>query len=211
VRGAAGRVGSRLVKEALGRGHVVTGVLRRPSQRADLPGGAIPVIADVSDADQVAAFAAHQDVVIDATRPVPDDPDQTAATTRGILRGLRSAGARLLVSGGAAVLEAPDTTRRVLDDPKLLPPPYQAIGQASALQHRIVAAETEVDWAYLCPPLQLEPGRRTGRYVRGAHTLLKDADGSSAISMEDLAVALMDEAERPRVHRDHFTVVAAPA
>lgn len=209
VLGAAGRMGSRLVREALGRGHVVTAVVRAPSQRADLPGGAIPVVADVSDPAQVEALAVGQDVVVDATRPVPDDPDQTVATTRGILDGLRATTARLLVSGGAAVLDAPGTGRRVLDDPDLLPPPYQAIGRASALQHQVVASETQLDWAYACPPLQLEPGRRTGRYRSGGHTLPMDPDGRSALSMEDLAAALLDEAERPTVHRDHFAVAAA--
>lgn len=33
-----------------------------------------------------------------------------------------------------------------------------------------------------------------------------DASGASRISMEDLAVALIDEAERPRHHRQRFTV-----
>ncbi|WP_204358323.1 hypothetical protein [Streptosporangium sp. 'caverna'] len=33
-----------------------------------------------------------------------------------------------------------------------------------------------------------------------------DAEGNSAISMEDLAVALLDEAERPKHHRTSFTV-----
>jgi putative NADH-flavin reductase len=52
----------------------------------------------------------------------------------------------------------------------------------------------------------LEPGVRTGVYRVGADELLVTADGSSAISMEDLAVALVDEAETPKHHRTRFTV-----
>jgi putative NADH-flavin reductase len=40
----------------------------------------------------------------------------------------------------------------------------------------------------------------------GADELLDDAQGESRISMEDLAGALLDEAERPRHHRRRFTV-----
>ena len=63
-----------------------------------------------------------------------------------------------------------------------------------------------MDWAYLSPAALLEPGERTGDYRLGADELLVDAEGNSAISMEDLAVALLDEAERPEHHRARFTV-----
>ena len=63
-----------------------------------------------------------------------------------------------------------------------------------------------MDWAYLSPPAQLAPGGRTGNYRLGADELLLDAEGNSTISMEDLAVALVDEAERPMHHRTRFTV-----
>ncbi len=43
----------------------------------------------------------------------------------------------------------------------------------------------------------------------GGDELLTDEEGESRISMEDLAVALIDEAESPRHHRTRFTVAAA--
>ena len=46
---------------------------------------------------------------------------------------------------------------------------------------------------------------RTGNYRLGADELLVDAAGISKISMEDAAVALLDEAERPRHHQTRFT------
>ncbi|GAA3048758.1 hypothetical protein GCM10020229_70220 [Kitasatospora albolonga] len=63
-----------------------------------------------------------------------------------------------------------------------------------------------MDWAYLSPAAVLEPGERTGSYRLGTDELVVDAEGNSAISMEDVAVALLDEAERPRHHRTRFTV-----
>ena len=55
-------------------------------------------------------------------------------------------------------------------------------------------------------PAVLEPGRRSGSYRIGEDELLVDAEGASRISVEDLAVALLDEVERPRHHRARFTV-----
>lgn len=52
----------------------------------------------------------------------------------------------------------------------------------------------------------LEPGERTGVFRLGADELLIDEAGRSAISMEDLAIALIDEAEQARHRRARFTV-----
>ena len=63
-----------------------------------------------------------------------------------------------------------------------------------------------VDDPILVPPVMLEPGTRTGSYRLSADALLVGPDGRSAISPEDFAVALLDEAERPRHRRRRFTV-----
>jgi len=206
VIGASGRVGSRVVREAADRGHEVTAIIRDPSQRHALPAGVASRVADASGADAVAALAAGQDVVVNATRPVPGADEQTITLTRAILDGTARVGARLIIAGGAAVLRIPGTDRLLLDDPHYLPPAYHAIGEASALQHAVCRQHGRGDWVYLCPPADLAPGVRTGRYRRGGDTLLVDADGRAAISMEDLAVALVDEAEQPRAEGHVFTV-----
>ena len=61
-------------------------------------------------------------------------------------------------------------------------------------------------WCLLPCPVQLQPGERTGHYRLGGDELLVDAEGTSLISMEDLAVALLDEAENPQHQRTRFTV-----
>jgi putative NADH-flavin reductase len=73
-------------------------------------------------------------------------------------------------------------------------------------QLEVCRDEDRVDWAYLSPPALLEPGERTGSYRLGRDELLADAAGNSTISIEDFAVALLDEAERPQHHRTRFTV-----
>ena len=59
---------------------------------------------------------------------------------------------------------------------------------------------------YICPPASLEPGRRTGRYRLGADMLVTGEDGRSAISVEDFAIAIVDEAESHAHAGRSFTV-----
>lgn len=51
-----------------------------------------------------------------------------------------------------------------------------------------------------------EPGTRTGAFRTGGNALLVDADGNSAVSMEDYAIAFADEIEHPAHVRARFSV-----
>lgn len=97
-------------------------------------------------------------------------------------------------SPGTAVVDGPD-----------FPADWRPIALACNEQLEIVRAATDLDWVYLSPPAILEPGIRTGRYRLGTDELLTD---TSSISLEDLPVALVDEAESPRHHRMRFTVAS---
>ncbi|MFC3454356.1 hypothetical protein [Amycolatopsis speibonae] len=80
-----------------------------------------------------------------------------------------------------------------------------ALLDAAAGTAQLQACEAHAgDCVYLSPPAILEPGVRTGAYRRGTTTILAAADGSSRISAEDLAVAIVDELENPGRDR-HFT------
>jgi putative NADH-flavin reductase len=207
VFGARGRVGRRIVAEALSRGHEVTAVVRDASQLSDLPAAAQGRVADAGNPLQVATVSTGQDVVVNATRPAAGDEGSVAATTKGLLEGLSRSGARLLVVGGAATLVVPGSGgKTVLQDPRYLPIRARHVAEASARQLQVCLAAPRVDWAYLSPAAQLAAGERTGRYRVGGNELLVDGEGNSRISIEDLAVALIDEAERPRHHRERFTV-----
>jgi uncharacterized protein len=48
--------------------------------------------------------------------------------------------------------------------------------------------------------------RRTGRFRLGGDRLLRDARGKSHISMEDFAIAMVDELEQRAHSRQRFTV-----
>ena len=91
-----------------------------------------------------------------------------------------------------------------MDEPDF-PAALRGIARACADQLEVCRTNASAQWTYLSPPPLLEPGTRTGLFRLGTDDLLVDADGASVLSMEDLAVALLDEAERPRHHRVRFT------
>ena len=206
VLGATGNAGSRLVAEALSRGHEVTAVVRDSSRASELPAAARVRTGDVGNVEDVTKVSAGQDVVISAIRPAPGHESDVIPTTRSLMDGLAKTCVRLLVVGGAATLTVPGTDgKTVIEDSNYLPVSARHIGKASADQFEVCLAETRVDWAYLSPAAQFAPGERTGNFRLGTDELLVDAEGISKISMEDAAVVLLDEAERPWHHRTRFT------
>lgn len=199
--GATGFVGSKLLTEALQRGHAVTAIV---TDTAKLPvrSNLRALAGDATDAAALASLVAGHDLVISAFNP-RHDPDGEG--TRAIIDGVRRGGVeRLLVVGGAGTLEvAPG--QRVVDQPGF-PAEWKEGALRTARFLEQLRAETALDWVFLSPAAMLVPGERTGRYRLGTDRLLTDAAGESRISLEDYAVALLDEAERPRHHRARFTV-----
>ncbi|MER7578568.1 NAD(P)H-binding protein [Kitasatospora sp. NPDC097691] len=206
VFGATGNVGSRVVAEAIARGHEVTAVVRDPAKPHGLPSAVTLAVADARNPEDVTRVTAGQDAVITATRPVPGSEHELAVATEGLLAGLAGTGVRLLAVGGAGNLLVPGTDGTTLVETPGFPAEILPIALACGEQLDLyLAADADVDWTYLSPAALLEPGVRTGRFRLGRDELLLDADGNSAISMEDLAVALLDEVETPAHHRARFT------
>ncbi|KJS52607.1 NADH-flavin reductase [Streptomyces rubellomurinus subsp. indigoferus] len=205
VFGATGSVGSRVVTEALSRGHEVTAVVRDRAKPHGLPAAVAIAVGDARDPEAVTRAAAGQDLVITATRPAPGSEHELPAATRGLLAGLAGTGVRLLAVGGAGSLTVPGAGGMTVAEDPGFPADIRPIALACGEQLDLYRADSEVDWTYLSPAALLEPGERTGRFRIGRDELLVDEDGNSAISMEDLAVALLDEAERPAHRRARFT------
>ena len=66
--------------------------------------------------------------------------------------------------------------------------------------------ETGLEWSFLSPSADVFPGQRTGQFRLGADQLLTDGQGESRISVEDYAMAMIDEVEKPKHIRRRFTV-----
>jgi putative NADH-flavin reductase len=67
-------------------------------------------------------------------------------------------------------------------------------------------AEPDLDLTFLSPSADFAPGERTRHFRLGGDQLLRDAQGKSHISMEDFAIAMVDEVEQPAHNRQRFTV-----
>lgn len=204
VVGAAGMVGSCVVDEAAGRGHEVVAVFRK-QRRIALPPTVNAVEGDATDRVRMGEVFGSADAIVAATRPAAGQEHTVTTTTAALLDAAATAGTRILVVGGAAPLRVPGHPGRlVLDSPEYVPPAIRTIAAASVAQWEACRAHP-ADWVYLSPPALLEPGERTGKYRRGTTTLITAADATSRISAEDLAVAVLDELEKPEQDK-HFTV-----
>ncbi|MES2414245.1 MAG: NAD(P)-dependent oxidoreductase [Pseudomonadota bacterium] len=205
--GATGFTGAPVLAELLARGHAVTVLARNP---AKLPAqdGLTVVKADALDEKQVAAAVAGQDAVISAYNPGWSEPkihDLFLQGSQAILQGIRLAGVkRVLVIGGAGSLYvAPGV--QLVDVPEFPAEYKQGALAARELLNRI-EKETSLDWTLISPPIGLAPGERTGKYRIGANDLLPgQGDSPAGISTADLAVAIVDEIEKPQHIRKRFT------
>lgn len=206
IIGATGFVGRRVVDEALARGLQVTAIAR---QKKDLPDNANLTIAlgDVADDPWLAQQLAGHDVVISAYNPGWAEADLYEKTAKGaqqILAAVKqSAVKRLLYVGGAGSLEvAPGV--ELVDTPQF-PENIRPGAQAVRDLRNALKKETQLDWTYLSPAALLEPGKRTGQFRLGTTQLLMKGDAPANISVEDLAVAIIDEVEKPQFIKAQFT------
>jgi len=207
VFGATGDVGSRVAKEALLRGHDVSAVVRDENKLDRLPRAASVRVLDVTDTKTMAQVVAGYDLAISALRPPDGREKELPELTKLVLNAAAETKIRVLVVGGAANLLMPDMSgHTVLTAPNFLPEVVKPIAAACFTQFAYCVADDQADWTYFSPPAMLEPGRRTGHYRRGSDILLVDEAGHSKISMEDFAVAMMDEAETPTENVKRVTV-----
>lgn len=204
--GATGYVGSALLEEALARGHQVTALVSRPEKLAARP-GLTAFKTDALDTTGLSAQLRGHEAVISAFsgHAQAEIFNYYVRGIRSIIDATKAAGVpRLLVVGGAASLEvAPGV--KLLDTPAF-PAQWKdtAAGALEALN--MLRAEEVLDWTFLSPSAHLEPGQRSGKFRLGTDQLLVDAEGNSRISLEDYAVAMIDELEQPTHSRKRFTV-----
>jgi putative NADH-flavin reductase len=79
----------------------------------------------------------------------------------------------------------------------------EVMGQKADLDY--LRTVEDLQWTYFSPAASIKPGQRTGQFRLGTDQLIADGSGSS-ISMEDYAVALLDEAEKPQHLGRRFTI-----
>jgi len=205
--GATGFVGSKVLAEALQRGHQVTALVRSPG-KLQPASGLTAVVADATDAASIARAAAGHDAVVSAYNGPRGQDDFRArylAGARAVIDGAKRADVqRLLWVGGAGSLfVAPGV--QLVDTPQF-PAEYRTEAQAARDALELFRAESALAWSFVSPAPLLAPGERTGRFRLGGNEVLMDGDKPGRISVEDLAVAIVDELESPRHLRQRFTL-----
>lgn len=202
--GATGKSGSRILKELVSRGHRVIAIVRDPAKLPQ-PGPGVRVKQDdLSDPKKIAAAIDGAETVISAYAPPQNDPDAIVGVIQRQVEALsHRARTRLIVVGGAGSLYvAPGVT---LVESGYLPEAYHPIANAHIKAFNALRTST-IDWTYLAPAAYFLPGERTGKFRLGKDELISNARHESRISMEDYAIALVDELEQPRHPRQRFSV-----
>lgn len=201
VLGAAGGVGGHAVRLAVGRGHEVAAVARRPGAPAD---GVTWTAADVRDTAALAPAVDGADAVlwcVGATKAVGDvgrtalPPLVAELEKRGVRRFVGVSGAGAALPGdrrgpGATVLSA--VFHRLMREQVA-----DKEGEYAAL------AASGLDWT------QVRPSRMADRPGTGRYLLTDVAPGLSgaALAKADAALAMLDLAEgRDRLHAAPFLV-----
>jgi len=202
--GATGKSGSRILKELVSRGHQVIAIVRNPAKLSQPAPGVLITQDDLSDSKKIAAAVDGAEAVISAYAPPQDDVDAIVGVTQRQVEALNHGSkVRLIVVGGAGGLNvAPGVT---LIDSGYLPEPVLPIAKAHSKALNVLRAST-IDWTYLAPAAYFEPGQRTGKFRLGTDELIANQQQESRISMEDYAIALVDELEKPQHRRQRFSI-----
>lgn len=207
--GASGFVGTAILNELLARGHRVTAVVRNPGKIGIKSPSLTVVQADVTDTSALVAACKGRDAVISAYNPGWTNPNIYEETLRNyplILEAVRQSGVRrLLCVGGAGTLFcAPGL--RVVDSGAIPDAIMGGVRSLGEFYLNTLMNEKEIDWIFFSPAGTLEPGKRTGKFRLGKDDLIVDENGNSHISVEDYAVAMVDELENPKHHYERFTI-----
>jgi putative NADH-flavin reductase len=195
--GASGHVGSKILDEALRRGHTVTAIVRNPDRMPERE-GLTALAADADDPGEVAPLLVGHDVVVSSIRFTDIDPDSVIGAT------ISSGVPRLAVVGGAGTLKGPDG-KDLLDGPNF-PEAYKPEALAGRAFLEKLRTTSGLDWTFVSPSAEFVPGERTGKFRLGHDDLLIGKDGQSRISQEDFAIAFVDELEKPKHSKRRFTV-----
>lgn len=209
--GATGFVGSHILTELTSRGHQVTAIARDISKIDGSNALTTAVEGNVSDASEVAQIVANHDAVVSAFNAGWTNPNlynDFLAGSEAIQKGVKKAGVkRLLVVGGAGSLEI-QPGLQLVDTPDF-PEAYKPGAAAARDYLNILKKETELDWTFLSPAIEMNAGykgSRTGKYRVNLDNPVFDQNNRSIISVEDLAVAIVDEIEKPAHIHQRFTV-----
>ncbi|WP_332453216.1 NAD(P)-dependent oxidoreductase [Chryseobacterium aquaticum] len=208
VIGATGFVGTQVVKELENRGYAVEAIVRDSSkveQTANVTAKSI----DVNNIDDLAEALKGNDAVISTFNAGWTNPNlyndflngskniEKAVEKSGVKRFITVGGAGSLFIDGKQLVDGPDF-------PADIKPGATA---ARDYLNEIKQNET-LDWTFFSPAIEMHQGTagvRTGKYRTSLESPVFDENGRSILSVEDVAVVLVDELEQNNHIRERFT------
>ena len=208
--GASGFVGIHLLQELLQRGHHVTAIVRHPEKITIAHPNLTVKKGDILNEDEVASLVKGHDAVVSAYNPGWTNPniyEEFLQGSKSIQNGVKKAGVkRLIVIGGAGSLfVAPGV--QLIDTPQF-PKEFKAGASGARDYLNIIQKETDLDWTFFSPAIEMHHGTagvRRGTYRTALDNPVFDENNRSILSVEDLAVAIVDELEHPKFSRKRFT------
>lgn len=208
VIGATGFVGDHITNELAGRNITVLGISRKEktSQKSNLTYIGI----DIKDVAALSDTLRGYDVVVNAFSAGWTNPniyDDFISGSKAIQEAVKQSGVKRFISiGGAGSLYLSDG--RQLVDTFPADNPFVPGAKAARDYYHILKEETELDWVFFSPAVDMHQGittGRTGKYRLGKDHPVVDENGKNVLSGEDLAVVIADEIENPKHHRERFT------
>lgn len=208
VIGSTGFVGKHVILELVNRGIAITGISRN-AQKSDNPNLRYVAI-NINNIMALAEALNGYDVVINAFSPGWTNPniyDDFIEGSKAIQQAVKQSGVKRFISiGGAGSLYLPDGTQLVDTFPE--DNPFVPGAKAARDYFNILKEETDLDWVFFSPAVNMHQGittGRTGKYRLGTDYPVLDDNGENILSVEDLAVVIADEVEDPKHHQMRFT------
>ncbi len=207
--GASGFVGTAILNELLNRGEEVIAIARDVNKITSEHEKLHKEAVDVLDTARLAQAIKGADAVVSAFNGGWTNPNLYNDFLKGaqsIQKAVKEAGVnRFLVIGGAGSLLIDG--KQLVDGPEF-PEAFKPGATAARDYLNILKNETELDWAFFSPAIEMHQGitiGRTGKYRLGKTSPVFDESGRSVLSVEDLSIVIADELEHPAHHQEQFT------
>ncbi|MDC8106766.1 MULTISPECIES: NAD(P)-dependent oxidoreductase [Chryseobacterium] len=209
VIGATGFVGSHVVKELENRGYEVEAIVRDAS-KVEQNDKVKAKSVDVNNVEQLAENLKGIDAVISTYNAGWTNPNlynDFLTGSENIEKAVEKSGVkRLIVVGGAGSLYTPDHVQ-IVDTPDF-PEAYKPGATAARDYLNKIKENNTLDWTFFSPAIEMNQanvGTRTGKYRTSLETPVLNEEGRSILSVEDVAVVLVDELEQNNHIRERFT------
>ena len=209
VIGATGFVGTQVVKELANRGYFVNALARNTSKIEESE-NVKAIAVDVYNTSELSEILKGNDAVISAFNPGWTNPNIFEDFLKGaesIEKAVEESGVkRFITVGGAGSLYIAENLQ-LIDTPEF-PAEIKPGAEAARQYLEIIKKNENLDWTFFSPAIEMHQGTagvRKGPYRTALENPVFDESGRSILSVEDVAVALVDELENNQFVRQRFT------